>query len=91
MMTAEARPAAATAQSRDEFIRRWRTHLAGLALYGVASEMKDGLLVRAGRVLEIPAEVERLLGLMYDGVLPQRKEATPPVTVSGAQNGGAKK
>jgi hypothetical protein len=90
-MSIDNRLATTPAQTREEFVRRWRTHLAGLALYGVASEMKDGLLVRAGRVLEIPAEVERLLGLMYDGLLPQRKEATPPVTVTGAHNGGAKK
>lgn len=48
-----------------EFVKKWRTHLAGLALYGVASETRDGPLARACKVLDIPQEVERLLGMMW--------------------------
>ena len=53
-------------KTKQQFTDRWKKHLAGLALYGVASETHDGILTRAGKVLEIPAEVERLLGMMYD-------------------------
>lgn len=51
--------------TKEQFQKKWRNHLAGLALFGMASEVKDGTLARAARALEIPAEVERILGLMY--------------------------
>jgi hypothetical protein len=51
--------------TKEAFVRKWRNHLAGLALYGVASEHRDGPLARAAKVMDIPAEVERLLGLMH--------------------------
>ncbi len=54
--------------NKDAFIARWKKHMAGLALYGVASETRDGPLARAAKVLDIPAEVESLLGKMYDDV-----------------------
>lgn len=59
---------------RDEFIARWRCHLAGLALCGTASEIRDGPLARASRVLEIPAEVDRLLAQMYADLAPAEPE-----------------
>jgi len=51
--------------TREEFVKRWRCHLAGMALFGVAGETRDGPLLRAKNVLDIPAEVERLLERMY--------------------------
>ena len=38
-------------RTKEDFIKRWRNHLAGMALYGVASETRDGPLVRASKVL----------------------------------------
>lgn len=59
---------------RDEWIRKWRCHLAGLALCGTASEIRDGPLARASRALDIPAEVDRLLGQMYADLVPAEPE-----------------
>ncbi len=53
-------------KSRDEFVRKWRCHLAGMALFGVASEARDGPMLRASKVLDIPGNVEALLARMYD-------------------------
>lgn len=61
--------------TREQFQKKWRNHLAGLALFGVVSEVKDGTLARAARVLEIPAEVERLLGMMYTDLSPEEQPA----------------
>ncbi len=53
-------------RSRDEFIERWKRHIAGMALFGIASEAKDGPLARTAKILEIPEHAEQLLGAMYD-------------------------
>lgn len=58
-------------KSREQFIERWKRHIAGMALFGVVSEVRDGPLARAAKVLDLPAEVERLLGLMYDDLAKQ--------------------
>lgn len=58
--------------TRDQFISRWRTQLAGLALYGSVSEIKDGPLARASKILEIPDTVEMVLGKMYDSLHPDQ-------------------
>jgi hypothetical protein len=55
-------------KTREQFVDRWKKHLAGMALFGVASETNDGALAMAGKILEIPGEVEQLLALMYDFV-----------------------
>jgi len=52
--------------TREAFIERWKRHLAGLALFGVASETRDSPLARAAKILDIPADVEKLLGRLYD-------------------------
>lgn len=64
--------------SREDFVKRWRNHIAGLALFGVASEAKDGPLARAAKILEIPAEVERILGMMHDSLAPKEEPAALP-------------
>lgn len=56
--------------TREAFIAKWRVHLAGLALYGVATEATGGPLVRAARALEIPGQVESLLSKMFDSLQP---------------------
>lgn len=75
-------------KTKEEFISRWKCHLAGLALFGVASETKDGPMVRAAKVLEIPGQVERLLGQMYADLTAE--ESKPRLAVNGdriARNG----
>lgn len=76
-------------RTRDEFVRRWRLHIAGLALYGRYSEERDGLATRTARVLEIPAEVEKLLGMLWDDMTRGDEtpvSGTPRPTVNGAHN-----
>lgn len=53
-------------KTREQFVKRWSRHLAGLALYGLVSELRESTMGRASRALDIPAEVERLLTAMYD-------------------------
>lgn len=53
-------------RTKEEFVKRWRAIIAGMALFGVASETRDGPLLRASKVLDIPGEVEALLRRMYD-------------------------
>ena len=55
--------------TQEAFIAKWKTSLAGLALFGVASETKDGPIKRAAYILEIPAQVEGLLKRMYDDLV----------------------
>jgi hypothetical protein len=58
-------------RSREDFVNRWKKHLAGLALYGAVSEARDGPMVRASKMFNIPAEVEKLLGQLYDDLAPK--------------------
>lgn len=53
-------------RSREEWMKRWRLHVAGLALFGRYSEEKDGLATRTAKILDIPSEVMKLLEKMYD-------------------------
>lgn len=76
-------------RSRDEFVRRWRAHVAGMALFGLASEVKDGPLVRANKILDIPQEVESLLGKMYDDLVPVEVPQPLPVRAPGSVVNGA--
>jgi hypothetical protein len=57
--------------TKDEFKARWRYRLAGIALYGSVSEIKDGPLARASKLMEIPAQVEQLLEAMYADLAPK--------------------
>ena len=52
--------------TKEDFVKRWRHKLAGLALFGVVSETKDGPLKRAANALDIPQTVETLLAELYD-------------------------
>ena len=67
--------------TREEFIERWRLRLVGLGLYGLVIETTETNLVRAGHALRIPAQVERILGQMFDDLRPK-----PPADVI-ASNG----
>lgn len=53
-------------KTKDEFKKRFRFTLAGMAAYGIASEVKDGPLRRAEVMYEMPANVEALLDMIYD-------------------------
>lgn len=64
--------------TKDEFKNRWRYRLAGIALYGAVSELKDGPLVRASKVYEIPAQVEQLLEAMYADLAPKAPPGPQP-------------
>lgn len=52
-------------KSLDELRKRFRYHLAGMALYGMCTEAKGGPLDRAHHALEVPAEVDRLLEAIH--------------------------
>ncbi len=54
------------AKTRDEFVKKWRYAMTGLAMYGYVSEQRDGPMKRAERLFNMPEEIERLLNLMYD-------------------------
>lgn len=56
---------------REAFVKKWRTHIAGMALFGVASDAKDGTMKRAAFALDIPAEVDRVLNLIYSDLAPK--------------------
>ncbi len=68
--------------NREAFINRWKKHLAGMALFGTVSERNDGPIVRASKILEIPAEVEKLLGQMWDDL--REKTDNKPLPANGA-------
>ena len=51
--------------TEDEFFKRWRLPLAGLALCGLAVEAKGGPLERAANALELPETVEKFLRAMW--------------------------
>lgn len=53
--------------TKEEFVKRWRYHLAGLAIYGAT----DGELKKASRLYDIPKEVEGILGKMFDDLIPR--------------------
>lgn len=72
-------------RSKNEFVERWKRHLAGLALYGIWHESTQGPLVRAGHALSIPAEVEKLLGLLYDDLAPKEE---PRIKTNGTNGNG---
>jgi hypothetical protein len=59
-------------KTREEWVKKWRCHLAGLALFGSASAVRDSPMSRASKALDIPQEVERLLGQMFDDLLGER-------------------
>lgn len=62
-------------RTKEEFVARWRNHVAGLALYGLIAELNapgQRRISDAGRALEIPGQVERLLGQMYDDLARQQ-------------------
>lgn len=63
-------------RTKEEFVRKWRYSLAGLALYGLTSEATGGPLKRAAHALEVAGEVERLLSLLYDDLAGERAAGT---------------
>jgi hypothetical protein len=60
--------------TREQFVKRWETLLAGHMLSGLVSETRDGTLARAARVLDIPDEARKLLGRLYDDLIPPKKD-----------------
>jgi hypothetical protein len=84
------------AATEEDFVRKWKKHVACLAFFGVVSEAKDGLLQRASRMMEIPDEVEKLLKAMYKDLVVTtqavtqglRRAATDPPPVTASNGGG---
>ena len=64
--------------TKNEFIERWKRHVAGMALFGWASDRNDSNNERAQKLWDIPKQVEELLGKMFDDVQP--KAAPAPAT-----------
>lgn len=70
-------------RTREEFLKKWSKYMAGIALYGTCSELRDSPLAKAGKALDIPAEVEDLLGKMYDDLARDLKPLPMPVQRKG--------
>lgn len=60
-------------RTRAEFVARWKYHLTGFALYGHATGKIENILERATRVHDLPAEVEKMLGQLWDDLKPEDK------------------
>jgi len=67
--------------TKDEFRKRWRTKLAAMALFGVVSDTRDNVLHRAAHALDIPANVDSMLDMMYEDMNPPVPK--PPPSVNG--------
>jgi hypothetical protein len=63
--------------AREEFVRRWRPLLCGMALCGLYAELKENALKRGIAAIDIPPEVDRLLGRIYDDALRLFQESQP--------------
>ena len=55
-------------KTREEFVKQWQATLTGVALFGLVSELRDSTLHRATRAMELPQEMQALLGRMYDSL-----------------------
>lgn len=65
--------------TREHFVARYRHRWAAMILFMQASEVKEGPLARGARIYDMPAEVDALLGQMWDENKP---ETTPPAAVA---------
>jgi hypothetical protein len=52
--------------SKKEFIERFKLSTAGLALYGLATEVNGNLIAKTTLALTIPDTVEKVLSQMYE-------------------------
>lgn len=53
-------------KSKEEFKKRFRYTLAGMAAYGMYAEIKLAPMERAAAMYDMPANVETLLDMIYD-------------------------
>lgn len=68
--------------TKEEFRDRFRLQMAGIALYGLVTEMNGGVIAKTTHALAIPEMVEKVLGVMYDYLahsVPLVKDAPQPV------------
>lgn len=75
-------------RTREQFIDRYKHRLAAMVLFMQTSERVDGPLARAARIFEMPGEIERLLGQMYDENAPAPASGngkTPAAPAGAAQ------
>lgn len=74
--------------TKPEFIKKYAYRLGGMVLFMQAGEVKaEGVLSRTQRVFEMPAEIETLLGAMFDDL----KRLTPDPAANGQPSTGVKK
>lgn len=76
--------------SRDEFITRWRFHVAGGFSFGYYSETNLAPLERVKYQCDVANHVTELLGKMYDSAVQQQRRAEPAGAIAGRVNGTAK-
>ncbi len=63
--------------TRDDFVKKWKPLLAGIALCGLVSELRDAPMQRGAKALDIPADVERWLSALYSDATGQ-----PPISLT---------
>lgn len=61
---------------REEFKKRFRFTLAGIAAYGHASEAKDGPMKKIQRAYEVPNVIEPLMDMMLDFLEIEKEKGT---------------
>lgn len=52
--------------AKEAWVEKWKCHIAGMALFGTVEELSHNPIQRTARALKIPAQVEALLGKMFD-------------------------
>lgn len=61
--------------TEEDFVKKWRYELTGMAVYGHIGANDAPGLKRAARIFDVPTEVEKLLRQMYAEM---KKALTPP-------------
>jgi len=64
--------------TKEEFVRKYRYSLAGMAMYGLSIEQKGESFGITRRMFELPDEVEKVLSIMYDSLDPSTTESVIP-------------
>lgn len=72
--------------NRDEFIKRWRFHLAGGFVYGYAAETQLGPVQQAKYQQEITKHIDELLGHMFDSLHQQKPKTGTEPAIAGRVN-----
>lgn len=76
--------------TRDDFIKRWKFHLAGGFVYGYHADAHMGPAAKAQYQHEITKHVDELLGHMFDSIYQQKPKTGTDQAIAGRVNGTAK-